>query len=174
MPLGTPGDVTFGAGAVGAADGADDQPPKSSLLNKSAGIDAAGFDARVAAGLGAGGETGVGFCVNEKSSGFFACGKGAGLGAGGPVGVASKKLPPLSGGGEVTWAADGVDLLGIDDGKFERPEKADCGDCTGGLAGPELLKLSPPKASANPPNASFGCARGEAMPPNDGCRSCVG
>ena len=102
------GEVGFGTGAAGAAGaaGAEDHPPKSSLLNKSAGIAAAGFEAGfeagAGAGLGAGGEAGVAFCVKEKSSVFLACGAGAGCGAGGLVGVLSKKLPPLSGGGDET------------------------------------------------------------------------
>lgn len=160
----------MGAGAAGA----EDHPPKSSLLNKSAGMAAAGFEAGTGAALGAGGEAGVAWCVKEKSSVFFACGAAAGFGAGGLVGVASKKLPPLRGGGEETGAVEGVDFLGMAVGKLVSPENADGGDCAGGFDALEFEKLSPPKASAKPPNASFCCGGGEAMPPKEGCRSCVG
>jgi hypothetical protein len=57
------GDVTLGAvagaGAAVTDAGADDHPPKSSLLNKSAGIDAAGLEAGAGAALGGGGDAGV-------------------------------------------------------------------------------------------------------------------
>jgi hypothetical protein len=117
------GDVTFGGAGV-AAPGADDQPPKSSLLNKSAGIAAAGLTEGTGAARGGGGDAGVAFWVKEKSRGFLGCGAAAGLGAGGLVGVASKKLPPLRGGGEETCAAEGVAFLCIDVGKLVSPAKA--------------------------------------------------
>ena len=173
------GEAAFGAGAAGAGAGAaaeaDDHPPKSSLLNRSGAIDAAGFEAGAGAGLGGGGEAGVAFCVKEKSRPPLLCGAGPGLGKFGLVGVASKKLPPLSGGGEVTWALEGIDLVGMAVGKLLIPENAGGGDWAGGdLAVDPLEKLRPPNASASPPNASFCCVGGDAIPPKDGCRSCVG
>jgi hypothetical protein len=98
----------------------------------------------------------------------------------GLFGAMSKKLPPLSEGGDVTCAAEGVALTGMAEGKLrpENPEDGDCtgGDCTAGdltVEGPEG-KLRPPNAAARPPKASFGCAGGDDIPPNDDCRSCVG
>ena len=128
------GDATFGAGAgagAGAA-GVEAQPPKSSLLNRSAGIAAAGFEAGldIGAGLGAGGEAGVAFCVKEKSRPLLSFrGTVTGLGAGGwvVVGVISKKLPPLRGGGDVTCGAIAVALVGIAVGNPLMPPNAEGG-----------------------------------------------
>ena len=128
LGFGAVGDATLGGGAAEAVEGAEDHPPKSSLLKRSVGIDDAGLETGAGAGLGAGGVAGVACCVKEKSRAFFAAGLGAGLGAGGLVGVASKKPPPLRGGGEVTCAAAGVDLVGIGGEKLDMPEKADGGD----------------------------------------------
>jgi len=176
------GEDIFGAamgagGLVVVGDVVEAQPPKSSLLNRSAGIFAAGLGTGGGAGAAAGAEGTTGFWANEKSNppvgwrgvAFNGCGAGSLLGA------MSKKLPPLSGGGDVTWGADGVALAGMAVGKL-KPENPDEGDCTGGDFAVEAddEKLRPPKASARPPNASFCCAGGEDIPPNDGCRSCVG
>ncbi len=56
-----------------------------------------------------------------------------------------------------------------------KPENAEEGASTGGgfAAEADDEKLSPPNASARPPNASLGWGGG-AIPPNEGCLSCVG
>ena len=156
------GEVTFGAamgaaGAVIVGDVVDAQPPKSSLLNKSAGMVAAGFGTGAAAG-GGGGEAADGRWVKEKSRAPLGW-RGAGLAGfdiGGLLGVMSKKFPPLRGGGEVTWGAEGIAFVGTADGKL-KPEKAEEGDCTGGDLAVEAddEKFKPPKASARPPKESF-------------------
>ena len=96
------GDITFGADTgAGVGLGGDTgvelaNPPKSSAANRSVGIDmGVGFGA--AAGCGGGV-----LWVNEKSSPFKAEGEvTVGFAAGAFEGRLSKKLPPLSGGGEV-------------------------------------------------------------------------
>lgn len=122
---------------------------------------------------------GGGDCVKAKSRPF----DGARAGAGGDFGCVegaggrlSKKVPPLKGGGDVTFGADGADLVGMLGVNLLRSENADC--CFGGGGGDVVEgKLRPLKAFVKPPKAS-GCAGGgdcgggEAMPPKDGCLLC--
>lgn len=177
--------VAIGCATDAAARGGEavENPPKASSASMSALNEVV---------VGLGGEAGVAACVKEKSSMLpVAAGMAAGFGAGGFVAVGEKKFPPLRGGGgaDVICAATGVDLIGIAAGKFS-PDNAleparlcvdavvpvlklnaaddDC-DCAG-AAGEE--KFSPPKASANPPNASCFCGCAAVMPPKDGCRLC--
>ena len=97
----TTGDVTFAGVGLGGETGVElANPPKSSLANKSCGIDAA---TGLVAGFGGGGEVAWIFDVNEKSNPFELEGEVTlALGAGAFEGRLSKKLPPIKGGGEVT------------------------------------------------------------------------
>lgn len=168
------GDVTFAGVGLGGETGVElANPPKSSFANKSVGIDAA---TGLAAGWGGGGEAAVILDVKEKSNPFELDGAvTAGLETGAFEGKLSKKLPPLKGGGEVTCGAEGVALAGTGLVKLLKPENADEAGGAAGFGALLLGKLSPPNASARPPNAS--CFRGGAVdviPPNDGSRACWG
>jgi hypothetical protein len=68
-----------------------------------------------------------------------------------------------------------VAFIGVADGKFN-PDSPEVGDCRVGaltVVGAVVGKLSPPKASASPPKASF-CCEGDDMAPKEDCRSCEG
>jgi hypothetical protein len=87
----------------------------------------------------------------------------------------SKKLPPLSGGGEVTCGADGAAFGAVTGlAKLPKAEKAEAGCGADDFVAVVFVlgKLKPPKASARPPNASCFAAGVGAIPPNEGCRSC--
>lgn len=84
---------------------------------------------------------------------------------------ASKKLPPTSGGGDVTCGAEGVALTIIGLENPPRPEKAFVVGCIGGdLTEVVLGKLKLPNASVRPPNESDCAGTADAMPPKDSCR----
>lgn len=72
----------------------------------------------------------------------------------------------------MTCGADGVDL-GAKAFMLLRFEKADWLACGGDFGAVVLGKLRLAKASVIPPNGSFWPAGGDAMPPNEGCRSCA-
>lgn len=118
------GDETLlggGAAGTGAGGEAGEGVAKASKSpNRSFDGDFAG-----AIDFGAGG----GDCVKAKSRPFDGAGAGTGGGFGcveAPDGALSKKLPPLNGGGDVTFGADGEDLAGMLGAKLLNSEKADC------------------------------------------------
>lgn len=70
-------------------------------------------------------------------------------------GALSKKLPPLRGGGEVSWGAEGFDLDEIEPPRRPLLGKAVGAGCEGGgFTDPDDGKLSPLKASVRPPKES--------------------
>ena len=86
-------------------------------------------------------------------------------------GTLSKKLPPLSGGGDVTCGAEGGDLSGSGLLKPLIPKKSDCAGfgAAGALADPDEGNLRPLKASVRPPKESCWTG-GDDRPPNEVCR----
>ena len=84
----------------------------------------------------------------------------------------SKKLPPLNGGCEVIWGAEGAAFAAIGLLKLPRPENA--GEiCAGGDPAVFVLgKLNPPKASVSPPKASCLGTGGDVMAAKEGSRAC--
>ena len=90
-------------------------------------------------------------------------------------GPASKKPPPLKGGGDVTWGAATEDrwLAGL----LKLAKGSDFGCCWGfGACGGDTggLKLRLLNASSKPPKLEVACcwAGGDCIPPNEGWRSC--
>lgn len=95
------------------------------------------------------------------------------MGAGAFDGMLSKKPPPLKGGGEVTWGAEGVAFDGTELVRLPKAENAE--GCAGGDVTVFVLgKLNPPKASASPPKESCFASGGEVIAPNEGSRVCCG
>lgn len=98
-----------GTGGLGG-EAAVAKPPKASSLNRSAGN-------ALVTGFDAGGDVVVGCVAKEKSSRADDVVAPNGFAARGFVVVVDeKKSPPLSGGGEVTCGAAGVDLIVMDAG----------------------------------------------------------
>jgi hypothetical protein len=160
-----------GGGAGGAAGDAEAKPVKASVTKGSFGNPGGSFALE------------AGACVKAKSSPFkegrVEVADGLGW-IGGLEGRLSKKLPPLSGGGDVTGGAEGVDFGGIELADTELG--ALCGTVAGDVKTgdvmdggdfgvPEDPKLSPPRSFVRLLKTSPWRV-GPDIPPNEGCLLC--